>query len=82
MSGRRLSCEQGFDLVRQVDDVYRLGVKVIAARRVRFYRRLGFARVGRLPELVKPGRVEILLRKAAPPGIAPSARGPRGARER
>lgn len=34
---------------------------------LRFYRRLGFARVGRLPDLVRPGRVEILLRKPAPP---------------
>jgi ribosomal protein S18 acetylase RimI-like enzyme len=30
---------------------------------LRFYRRLGFARVGRLPDLVKPGSVEILLRR-------------------
>jgi len=28
-----------------------------------FYRKLGFARVGRLPDLVRPGRVELLLRK-------------------
>jgi len=28
-----------------------------------FYRRLGFARVGRLPDLVREGRVELLLRK-------------------
>jgi ribosomal protein S18 acetylase RimI-like enzyme len=28
-----------------------------------FYRKLGFSRVGRLPDLIKPGRVEILLRK-------------------
>jgi ribosomal protein S18 acetylase RimI-like enzyme len=28
-----------------------------------FYRKLGFERVGRLPDLVKPGRVEVLLRK-------------------
>ena len=34
---------------------------------LRFYRRLGFARVGRLPDLVQRGRVEILLRKGAPP---------------
>ena len=33
---------------------------------LRFYRRLGFARVGRLPDLVRPGRVELLLRKGAP----------------
>jgi ribosomal protein S18 acetylase RimI-like enzyme len=30
---------------------------------LRFYRRLGFGRVGRLPDLVAPGRVEILLRR-------------------
>jgi ribosomal protein S18 acetylase RimI-like enzyme len=28
-----------------------------------FYRKLGFLRVGRLPDLIKPGRVEVLLRK-------------------
>jgi ribosomal protein S18 acetylase RimI-like enzyme len=28
-----------------------------------FYRKLGFARVGRLPDLVRAGRVELLLRK-------------------
>jgi ribosomal protein S18 acetylase RimI-like enzyme len=33
---------------------------------LRFYRRLGFTRVGRLPDLVRQGRVELLLRKAAP----------------
>jgi ribosomal protein S18 acetylase RimI-like enzyme len=33
---------------------------------LRFYRRLGFARVGRLPDLVELGRVELLLRKGAP----------------
>ena len=31
-----------------------------------FYRKLGFARVGRLPDLVRPGRVELLLRKPVP----------------
>jgi ribosomal protein S18 acetylase RimI-like enzyme len=31
-----------------------------------FYRKLGFARVARLPGLVRPGRVEILWRKARP----------------
>ena len=30
---------------------------------LRFYRRQGFARVGRLPDLVRAGRVELLLRK-------------------
>ena len=30
---------------------------------LRFYRRLGFRRVGRLPDLVRSGRVEILLRR-------------------
>jgi ribosomal protein S18 acetylase RimI-like enzyme len=31
---------------------------------LRFYRRQGFARVGRLPDLVREGRIELLLRKA------------------
>ena len=30
---------------------------------LRFYRRQGFAPVGRLPDLVRPGRIELLLRK-------------------
>ena len=30
---------------------------------LRFYRRQGFARVGRLPDLVRAGRTELLLRK-------------------
>jgi ribosomal protein S18 acetylase RimI-like enzyme len=30
---------------------------------LRFYRRLGFSRVGHLPDLVRPGHVELLLRK-------------------
>ena len=30
---------------------------------LRFYRRQGFARVGRLPDLVREGRIELLLRK-------------------
>jgi GNAT superfamily N-acetyltransferase len=30
----------------------------------RFYRKLGFSRVARLPDLVRPGRVEILWRRA------------------
>ncbi|HET6281241.1 MAG TPA: N-acetyltransferase [Polyangia bacterium] len=34
-------------------------------RALGFYRKLGFARVGRLPDLIKPGRVEVLLRKGA-----------------
>jgi ribosomal protein S18 acetylase RimI-like enzyme len=34
------------------------------AAALRFYRRQGFTRVGRLPDLVRPGRVELLLRKA------------------
>jgi len=34
----------------------------------RFYRRLGFKRVGRLPDLIRPGRTEILLRRAAKRG--------------
>ena len=32
----------------------------------RFYRALGFQRVGRLPDLVAPGRTEILWRKGRP----------------
>ncbi|HVZ72392.1 MAG TPA: N-acetyltransferase [Polyangia bacterium] len=28
-----------------------------------FYKKLGFQRVGKLPDLIKPGRVELLLRK-------------------
>lgn len=32
---------------------------------LRFYRGLGFQRVGRLPDLVRPGRAEILLRRPA-----------------
>ena len=35
---------------------------------LRFYRKLGFSRVGRLPDLVRPGRTEILLRKPAVSG--------------
>jgi len=31
-----------------------------------FYRKLGFKRVGRLPDLVRQGHVELLLRKAVP----------------
>jgi ribosomal protein S18 acetylase RimI-like enzyme len=33
------------------------------AAALRFYRRQGFARVGRLPDLVQAGRIELLLRK-------------------
>ena len=36
---------------------------------LRFYRRLGFVRVGRLPDLVRAGNVEILLRKPASPAV-------------
>jgi ribosomal protein S18 acetylase RimI-like enzyme len=32
-------------------------------RALAFYRKLGFERVGRLPDLIKPKRVELLLRK-------------------
>ena len=32
-------------------------------RALSFYRKLGFKRVGRLPDLIKPKRVELLLRK-------------------
>ena len=35
------------------------------AAALRFYRKLGFSRVGRLPDLVRQGRTEILLRKGA-----------------
>jgi ribosomal protein S18 acetylase RimI-like enzyme len=35
-------------------------------RALRFYRRQGFTRVGQLPDLVRPGRIELLLRKPAP----------------
>jgi ribosomal protein S18 acetylase RimI-like enzyme len=34
-----------------------------------FYRRLGFARVGALPDLIKAGHVELLLRKERPPAV-------------
>jgi ribosomal protein S18 acetylase RimI-like enzyme len=34
-----------------------------------FYRRLGFARVGTLPDLIKAGHVELLLRKGRPPAV-------------
>ena len=30
---------------------------------LRFYRKLGFGAVGRLPDLIRPGRAEILLRR-------------------
>lgn len=33
---------------------------------LRFYRRQGFTRVGRLPDLVREGRIELLLRKPRP----------------
>ena len=36
------------------------------AAALRFYRKLGFSRVGRLPDLVRQGRTELLLRKGAP----------------
>jgi ribosomal protein S18 acetylase RimI-like enzyme len=50
---------------------------------LRFYRKLGFSRVGRLPDLVRPGRVEILLRlrkPARPKGKIAPAKNPAGAR--
>jgi ribosomal protein S18 acetylase RimI-like enzyme len=43
------------------------------AAALRFYRRLGFSRVGRLPDLVRPGRVEILLRKGSAPARKPAS---------
>lgn len=43
---------------------------------LRFYRKLGFSRVGRLPDLVRPGNVEILLRRSsATPPIPARAQG-------
>ncbi len=36
------------------------------AAAAKFYRKLGFGRVGRLPDLVIPGRTEILWRKGRP----------------
>ncbi len=35
---------------------------------LRFYRRLGFQRVGRLPDLIRAGRAEILLRRSTEGG--------------
>jgi ribosomal protein S18 acetylase RimI-like enzyme len=35
-------------------------------RALRFYRQLGFSAVGRLPDLIAPGRAELLLRKGRP----------------
>jgi len=43
---------------------------------LRFYRKLGFARVGRLPDLVRTGNIEILLRKPAPPAKRPVGQSP------
>ena len=43
------------------------------AAALRFYRKLGFSRVGRLPDLVRQGRTEILLRKPAPKTATKSA---------
>jgi ribosomal protein S18 acetylase RimI-like enzyme len=43
---------------------------------LRFYRKLGFSRVGRLPDLVRSGNIEILLRKSAPKSSGPSGRSP------
>jgi ribosomal protein S18 acetylase RimI-like enzyme len=43
------------------------------AAALRFYRNLGFLRVGRLPDLVRQGRTEILLRKAATPTATQTA---------
>ena len=42
---------------------------------LRFYERLGFRRVGRLPDLIRTGRVEILLRRPTHAGKSPN-RGP------
>ena len=38
---------------------------------LRFYGRLGFRRVGRLPDLIRAGRVEILLRRPTHAGKSP-----------
>ena len=46
------------------------------AAALRFYRKLGFSRVGRLPDLVCQGRTEILLRKRAPGPIQTATRKP------
>jgi ribosomal protein S18 acetylase RimI-like enzyme len=46
------------------------------AAALRFYRKLGFSRVGRLPDLVRQGRTEILLRKSAPSSIDTPAPNP------
>jgi ribosomal protein S18 acetylase RimI-like enzyme len=40
---------------------------------LRFYRRLGFSRVGHLPDLVRPGHVELLLRKGGGGGAQAAA---------
>jgi GNAT superfamily N-acetyltransferase len=45
-----------------------------------FYRALGFARVARLPDLVRPGRTEILWRRARPSPAAAAAEPPAGRR--
>jgi ribosomal protein S18 acetylase RimI-like enzyme len=47
---------------------------------LRFYRRLGFRRVGRLPDLVARGRLELLLRKPIAAAAAPARRKPALAR--
>jgi ribosomal protein S18 acetylase RimI-like enzyme len=47
------------------------------AAALRFYKKLGFVRVGRLPDLIRPGNVEVLLRK--PSGQSASGR-PRSAK--
>ena len=47
-----------------------------------FYRKLGFDRVGRLPDLVRPDRVELLLRKPAPTPTGATSRRPVRARAR
>jgi ribosomal protein S18 acetylase RimI-like enzyme len=42
------------------------------AAALRFYRRLGFTRVGRMPDLVARGRIELLLRKAVGSTMKPA----------
>jgi ribosomal protein S18 acetylase RimI-like enzyme len=45
---------------------------------LRFYRRLGFSRVGKLPDLICAGHIEILLRKRITASSSPAFAGGRG----
>jgi ribosomal protein S18 acetylase RimI-like enzyme len=66
------------DAVAEVTFASRRWLYVSVADRNRaaraFYRKLGFDRVGRLPDLVRPGDIELLLRKGAPPPTVPTRR--------